>query len=112
VPFDRQRIAIENDTSHSPSFFVVLLYATGSFPSPLDFSHISLFLRILSTSYYQMLRSSLSRAASRATGLSTNSHGALRFMSAKEIKFGVDGRTAMLKGVETLADAVQVCLPF
>jgi chaperonin GroEL (HSP60 family) len=33
-------------------------------------------------------------------------------MSAKEIKFGVDGRTAMLKGVETLADAVQVCLPF
>ena len=27
---------------------------------------------------------------------------------AKEIKFGVEGRAAMLKGVETLADAVQV----
>lgn len=29
-------------------------------------------------------------------------------MGGKEIKFGVDGRTAMLKGVDTLADAVQV----
>lgn len=29
---------------------------------------------------------------------------------AKEIKFGVEGRAAMLKGVETLADAVQVRL--
>lgn len=28
---------------------------------------------------------------------------------AKEIKFGVEGRAAMLKGVNTLADAVQVC---
>jgi hypothetical protein len=27
---------------------------------------------------------------------------------AKEIRFGVDGRAAMLKGVNTLADAVQV----
>ncbi|KAG7337269.1 chaperon GroL [Nitzschia inconspicua] len=54
-----------------------------------------------------MLRSSLSKAASQAA---FRRHGALRFMSAKEIKFGVDGRTAMLKGVETLADAVQVTL--
>lgn len=29
---------------------------------------------------------------------------------AKEIKFGVDGRAAMLKGVNMLADAVQVNL--
>jgi hypothetical protein len=29
-------------------------------------------------------------------------------MSGKAIKFGVEGRAAMLKGVETLADAVQV----
>jgi len=29
---------------------------------------------------------------------------------AKEIKFGVDGRQAMLRGVDTLADAVQVRL--
>ena len=28
--------------------------------------------------------------------------------SGKEIKFGVDGRAAMLKGVDMLADAVQV----
>jgi chaperonin GroEL (HSP60 family) len=29
-------------------------------------------------------------------------------MSGKEIKFGVDGRAAMLRGVDLLADAVQV----
>lgn len=28
---------------------------------------------------------------------------------AKEIKFGVEGRAAMLRGVDVLADAVQVC---
>lgn len=28
---------------------------------------------------------------------------------AKEIKLGTDGRAAMLKGVNKLADAVQVC---
>jgi hypothetical protein len=27
---------------------------------------------------------------------------------AKQIKFGVEGRAAMLRGVDTLADAVQV----
>jgi hypothetical protein len=31
---------------------------------------------------------------------------------AKEIKFGVEGRAAMLKGVDTLADAVQVSQDF
>jgi hypothetical protein len=35
--------------------------------------------------------------------------GATRAMSGKEIKFGVDGRAAMLRGVNLLADAVQVC---
>ena len=55
-----------------------------------------------------MLRSGLLKAASRAATRVNNNNGALRFMSAKEIKFGVDGRTAMLHGVETLADAVQV----
>ena len=29
-------------------------------------------------------------------------------MGGKEIKFGVEGRAAMLKGVDLLADAVQV----
>ena len=38
-----------------------------------------------------------------------NIGGASRFMS-KEIKFGVDGRAAMLNGVNLLADAVQVSL--
>lgn len=37
--------------------------------------------------------------------LSTSSH-----CNAKEIKFGRDGRSAMLKGVETLAEAVAVTL--
>jgi len=31
-----------------------------------------------------------------------------RGFAAKEIKFGVEGRAAMLKGVNTLADAVEV----
>jgi len=35
--------------------------------------------------------------------------GARRLMS-KEIKFGVEGRAAILKGVDLLADAVQVRL--
>jgi hypothetical protein len=62
-----------------------------------------------------MLRSGLSKAVSRTAAASvnkTNNVGALRFMSAKEIKFGVDGRTAMLRGVDVLADAVQVSAMF
>lgn len=31
-----------------------------------------------------------------------------RGFAAKEIKFGIEGRAAMLKGVNTLADAVEV----
>ncbi|GMI60803.1 hypothetical protein ScalyP_jg219, partial [Parmales sp. scaly parma] len=31
-------------------------------------------------------------------------------MAGKEIRFGTEGRAAMLKGVEALADAVQVTL--
>ena len=31
-----------------------------------------------------------------------------RGFAAKDIKFGVEGRAAMLKGVNTLADAVEV----
>ena len=37
-----------------------------------------------------------------------NRVGATRGFAAKDIKFGVEGRAAMLKGVDTLADAVQV----
>jgi len=56
-----------------------------------------------------MIRSTLntsklnSRAVSRAAG-------AIRTMAGKEIKFGVEGRAAMLRGVNLLADAVQVTL--
>mmetsp|Transcript_12009 Transcript_12009/g.13434 ORF Transcript_12009/g.13434 Transcript_12009/m.13434 type:complete len:576 (-) Transcript_12009:177-1904(-) len=48
------------------------------------------------------LKSSAARNASRYVG-------STRFMS-KEIKFGVEGRAAMLNGVNLLADAVQVTL--
>mmetsp|Transcript_18875 Transcript_18875/g.28695 ORF Transcript_18875/g.28695 Transcript_18875/m.28695 type:complete len:571 (+) Transcript_18875:93-1805(+) len=49
-----------------------------------------------------MMRTILQRCATRQ-------HNQIRFMS-KEIKFGVEGRAAMLKGVDLLADAVQVTL--
>ncbi|CAJ1957677.1 unnamed protein product [Cylindrotheca closterium] len=55
-----------------------------------------------------MIRSNLlsTKVASR---FAFKNNGSLRYMS-KEIKFGVEGRAAMLIGVETLADAVQVTL--
>ena len=55
-----------------------------------------------------MLRTGL-QAGLRAVSRKSNNAGAHRFMS-KEIKFGVEGRNAMLVGVNTLADAVQVRL--
>jgi len=55
-----------------------------------------------------MLRSGL-KAGLKAVSRNSNNVGALRHMS-KQIKFGVDGRNAMLEGVNTLADAVQVTL--
>ena len=55
-----------------------------------------------------MIRSALHASTKAASRLNVQRVGATRFLSAKEIKFGVDGRSAMLKGVETLADAVQV----
>lgn len=48
-------------------------------------------------------------AAARRMTNSLQNGGASRFMS-KEIKFGVEGRAAMLNGVNLLADAVQVTL--
>ena len=53
-----------------------------------------------------MIRSTL-KASTLASRRVARNNGAIRTM-AKEIKFGVEGRAAMLKGVETLADAVQV----
>jgi hypothetical protein len=56
---------------------------------------------------YTMIRSSLtaSKLAQRAVSRRT---GAVRTMAGKEILFGVEGRAAMLRGVDMLADAVQV----
>lgn len=49
-----------------------------------------------------MMRTVLQRSANRSL------RPTARMMSGKEIKFGVDGRAAMLRGVDLLADAVQV----
>ena len=57
-----------------------------------------------------MMRSALQKSgalASKAMAKPSCSIGSVRFM-AKQIKFGVEGRAAMLRGVDTLADAVQV----
>lgn len=58
-------------------------------------------------------RSSVSRSALRKGNVNKNAQltSIHRTMaSGKDIKFGVDGRAAMLKGVDMLADAVQVTL--
>lgn len=60
--------------------------------------------------------STLSQAALRSSGVTKNAAskllgGSVRTMaSGKEIRFGVEGRAAMLRGVDLLADAVQVRL--
>ncbi|GFH60653.1 mitochondria-targeted chaperonin [Chaetoceros tenuissimus] len=54
-----------------------------------------------------LLKKTTSNAASR---IASKAMGATRSMSGKEIKFGVEGRAAMLNGVNKLADAVQVTL--
>ena len=56
--------------------------------------------------------SSISHAAARANltrNVASKILGATRTMAGgKEIRFGVEGRAAMLRGVDLLADAVQV----
>ena len=53
----------------------------------------------------------LNKTTASASKIASKAMGATRAMSGKEIKFGVDGRAAMLRGVNLLADAVQVsCL--
>eukprot|EP00611_Tribonema_gayanum_P003323 TRINITY_DN1257_c0_g1_i10.p2 TRINITY_DN1257_c0_g1~~TRINITY_DN1257_c0_g1_i10.p2 ORF type:complete len:328 (-),score=144.58 TRINITY_DN1257_c0_g1_i10:495-1478(-) len=55
-----------------------------------------------------MIRQSSSRVARRAiSGLQQQTRG---MAAGKDLKFGVEGRAAMLQGVEKLADAVQVTL--
>lgn len=55
-----------------------------------------------------MLLSTLHKTGARIASRSAVSRVVARGF-AKDIKFGVDGRNAMLAGVNTLADAVQVC---
>jgi chaperonin GroEL len=50
----------------------------------------------------------LKQASRRSAGVAVTA--ATRRGFAKEIKFGVEGRAAMLRGVDVLADAVQVRL--
>ena len=54
-----------------------------------------------------MLPSTTRKSITTAVRRMANPLGSTRYMS-KEIKFGVDGRAAMLRGVNLLADAVQV----
>uniref|UniRef100_A0A7S2HX76 Uncharacterized protein n=1 Tax=Helicotheca tamesis TaxID=374047 RepID=A0A7S2HX76_9STRA len=57
-----------------------------------------------------MMHAALRKSSSAAVRGSRIAMGATRSMSGKDIKFGVEGRAAMLKGVDLLADAVQVTL--
>ena len=57
----------------------------------------------------------LRRAAALTTSTSTKNNVSAKLLGAtrtraggKEIRFGVEGRAAMLRGVDLLADAVQV----
>lgn len=54
-----------------------------------------------------MLHSARKSVIASARRTAASSIGSTRFMS-KDIKFGVEGRAAMLNGVNLLADAVQV----
>lgn len=54
-----------------------------------------------------MIRSSLN-ASKLAARVTSRNNGAIRTMAGKDIRFGVEGRAAMLRGVDILADAVQV----
>jgi len=55
-----------------------------------------------------MMNTVLKRVAGPKTSAQLAINIQKRFMGGKEIKFGVEGRAAILKGVDLLADAVQV----
>jgi hypothetical protein len=54
------------------------------------------------------LRNKMLSSLCKQSSARSNAQRILTRGFAKEIKFGVEGRAAMLKGVNTLADAVQV----
>lgn len=55
-----------------------------------------------------MMFASIQRAGARAALARSSNTRVISRGFAKEIKFGVEGRAAMLRGVDVLADAVQV----
>ena len=77
---------------------------------PSVFAVFSLTKRSQKKILEEMMRAAFRKTGAIASrkGLPSSYMGATRTMSGKEIKFGVEGRAAMLKGVDTLADAVQV----
>ena len=54
--------------------------------------------------------SHLLRPAARLLSRVPRLQGHVRFYAAKDLKFGVDARVAMLQGVDKLADAVAVTM--
>jgi hypothetical protein len=60
----------------------------------------------LATGFFKKKQTMLSSLLSKQAPLARRAVLSRGF--AKEIKFGVEGRAAMLRGVDTLADAVQV----
>ena len=55
------------------------------------------------------MQSAIKKSGSNVVAkIASEAIGATRAMSGKEIKFGTEGRAAMLAGVDLLADAVQV----
>ena len=80
--------------------FSKLLNSSQPTPTPLCCCRIS-FCKLYT------MQSLLTRGSSLAARRLATRTGATRGF-AKEIKFGTEGRAAMLRGVEVLADAVQV----
>jgi hypothetical protein len=117
-----KRCRLSTKIENLECFFFFLLFCQpthlshNTIPSLQTFRH--LFLAFLSLSLSKMLTSMLSkngaaamRAAAAARRAPPHAFTASRGF-AKDIKFGVDGRAAMLRGVDILADAVQVSLVY
>lgn len=93
-------------THLTPGCFLPSLAPPISKRSSFAFFFLPLTLNIeKKASCFNTMLSSVSKLAARRSAPRVLSRG-----FAKEIKFGIEGRAAMLKGVNTLADAVQVRL--
>jgi hypothetical protein len=105
--FDSFRTACDEERSPRPH-----LTATPPGSVALQFDHNLLLLSVLlieNLPLVTMLSSALTSSARSSSRIAAaTSRRVLTRGFAKEIKFGVEGRAAMLRGVDTLADAVQV----